>query len=397
MMSSTMNGQTCLHDQVYRYLQQGSEFVDKRHLQVLSWIVSALLGCQRLNPSAWEPYVNSRAEKAQSYQRRWSRFFHNSRVLASRIYAPLVMAAISVWQSERLYLAIDTTLLWEEYCLVTISVVCAGRAVLFDWIALKHRSASVEFSVYQPLLERTRHRLDKFTHVTLLADRGFANHDLVGWLKDSHWHWYIRVPGDTTIHYRQRRRSLSREVRQLYPPKGEARFYRQVKLWVDGELNCDLAVARLRGVKEAWAVITDEPPSLETFWRYGLRFRIEELYLDSKSGVFELERSKIRNSAQLERLYLGAAIAILFATLTGMTLQKQGLRQQVDPHWKRGLSYLKMGLRWLAGVLHKGRPLLALSELLLHDPARCFASRRAKEEFFNQFFFSRVRTVSSSA
>ena len=320
MMSSTMNGQTCLHDQVYRYLQQGSEFVDKRHLQVLSWIVSALLGCQRLNPSAWEPYVNSRAEKAQSYQRRWSRFFHNSRVLASRIYAPLVMAAISVWQSERLYLAIDTTLLWEEYCLVTISVVCAGRAVLFDWIALKHRSASVEFSVYQPLLERTRHRLDKFTHVTLLADRGFANHDLVGWLKDSHWHWYIRVPGDTTIHYRQRRRSLSREVRQLYPPKGEARFYRQVKLWVDGELNCDLAVARLRGVKEAWAVITDEPPSLETFWRYGLRFRIEELYLDSKSGVFELERSKIRNSAQLERLYLGAAIAILFATLTGKLL-----------------------------------------------------------------------------
>jgi hypothetical protein len=392
-----MSQQTHLYDPVYRYLQQGSEFVDKRHLQVLSWIVTALLGCQRLNPSEWEPYVTSRAEKAQSYQRRWSRFFHNSRVVVSAIYGPLVMAAIRVWQSERLYLAMDTTLLWEEYCLVTLSVVCAGRAVPFDWIALKHRSASVGFSEYQPLLEKTHQRLKGFSHVTLLADRGFANHDLVRWLKGIHWHWYIRVPGDTTIHYRQRRRTLSREVRQMYPPKGEATFYRQVKLWDDGELECHLALARLKGVKEAWAVITDETPSLETFWRYGLRFRTEELYLDSKSGVFELERSKIRNAGQLDRLYLGAAIAILFATLTGMTVQKQGQRQQVDPHWKRGLSYLKIGLRWLTGVVHKGRHALPLSELLLRDPARCFASRKAKETFFNQFFFSRVRTVSSSA
>jgi len=65
------------------------------------------------------------------------------------------VAAINLWQSERLYLAIDTTLLWEEYCLVTISVVCAGRAVPFDWVAIKHRSASVGFSEYQPLLEKT--------------------------------------------------------------------------------------------------------------------------------------------------------------------------------------------------------------------------------------------------
>ena len=27
----------------------------------------------------------------------------------------------------------------------------------------------------------------------------------------------------------------------------------------------------------------------------------------------------------------------------GMTLQLKGLRTQVDPHWKRGLSYLKIG------------------------------------------------------
>ncbi|MBE9047249.1 hypothetical protein IQ255_23090 [Pleurocapsales cyanobacterium LEGE 10410] len=36
----------------------------------------------------------------------------------------------------------------------------------------------------------------------------------------------------------------------------------------------------------------------------------------------------------------------------GMAVQLKGLRTQVDPHWKRGISYPKIGIRWLNGVLH---------------------------------------------
>ena len=41
------------------------------------------------------------------------------------------------------------------------------------------------------------------------------------------------------------------------------------------------------------------------------------------------------------RANLVAAIAILHATTTGMTVSLTGLRTTVDPHWHRGLSYLK--------------------------------------------------------
>ena len=75
-------------------------------------------------------------------------------------------------------------------------------------------------------------------------------------------------------------------------------------------------------------------------------------------------------------------------------MQLAGLRRQVDPHWKRGISYLKIGLRWLNGVIHKGRPLLNPSPLLSHDPQPCFASERAKEQFYDQFWFSRIPSVS---
>lgn len=146
-------------------------------------------------------------------------------------------------------------------------------------------------------------------------------------------------------------------------------------------------------MKEPWALITDENPSLQPLWQYGLRFRIEELFLDSKSAVFQLEDSKIRHAKALERLYLIVALALLFATCHGMTLQLKGLRTQVDPHWKRGLSYLKIGLRWLKGFLHKDRDLFVPTTLFSQDVQRCFASQRAKKHYYDAIWFSRIQEI----
>jgi len=115
--------------------------------------------------------------------------------------------------------------------------------------------------------------------------------------------------------------------------------------------------------------------------------------LDSKSGAFELEDSRLRSEAALERLYLVAALALLYATTQGMSVQIAGLRQQVDPHWRRGISYLKIGLRWLQGVVYKGRQLLSPIALLPQDPQPCFASKRAEREFYDQIWFTRIRSL----
>ncbi len=76
-----------------------------------------------------------------------------------------------------------------------------------------------------------------------------------------------------------------------------------------------------------------------------------------------------------------------------MSVQIAGLRQQVDPHWRRGLSYLKLGLRWLQGVVHQGRQLLRPIALLPQDPQPCFASNRAERDFYDQFWFTRIRSL----
>jgi hypothetical protein len=306
------------------------------------------------------------------------------------MYLPLVMSALSGWNSHRLYLALDTTVLWNRYCMIHLSVVCCGRAVPLLWRVLEHGSATVAFKEYQPLLRKARWLLRQHGDVMLLADRGFANHELMGWLRASGWHYCLRLPCDVLLQGASKYPTI---VGTLYPASGEARFYQQVRLWADGVCRCNLVLATVKGAKESWAVVTDESPSLQTLWQYALRFRIEELFLDSKSGAFELEDSRLRSESALERLYLVAALALLYATTQGMAVQIAGLRQQVDPHWRRGISYLKIGLRWLQGVVHKGRQLLRPMTLLPKDPQPCFASNRAERDFYDQFWFTRIRSL----
>lgn len=350
-------------------------------------MINALILSSKINLSEWESYVISRANQAQSVERRWQRFVHNSRIKVKSLYLPLVIAAMSSWNSRRLYLALDTTVLWNRYCMIHLSVICGGRAVPFLWKVIEHKSSTVAFEQYKTMLKLSHRLLSQYSNVMLLADRGFANHQLVSWLKTSQWHYCLRLPCDVTIHG-ARRHPI--ELKYLYPPQSEAVLYHNVGLWLDGECRTNLVLANVKGVKEPWAVITGEEPTLQTLWQYALRFRIEELFLDSKSGVFQLEESKIRHPQALERLYLVVALALLFANVHGMTVELKGLRTQVDLHWERGLSYLKIGLRWLKGTLHKGRDLFEPNSLLSQDFLPCFASLKAKREYYNAIWFTRI-------
>jgi hypothetical protein len=385
-----MTPSTHFHRQLFEQLRQHSRVRDLRHLKALAWMVSALLCSGELNLAAWEPYVSTRATKAQSVERRWQRFMDNQRIAVIAIYMPLVLAALSGWRQQRLYLALDTTVLWNRFCMIHLSVVCCGRAVPLLWRVLDHGSATVAFEEYKPVLRRARWLLRQHPDVMLLADRGFANHELMNWLRHSGWHYCLRLPCDVFVHTPRRYPVM---IRTLYPPLGEARLYEHVGVWLDGGHRCNLVLATVQGAKESWAVLTDEPPTLQTLWQYALRFRVEELFLDSKSGAFQLEDSRLRSTAALDRLYLVAAIALLVATTQGMAVQLAGLRQQVDPHWRRGISYLKIGLRWLQGVLHKGRPLLPCVPLLPKTPQPCFASLKAKRDYDEQIWFTRIRSL----
>lgn len=101
-----MSNSTDVYRQLFTFLRQYSHYRDLRHLIALAWMVSALICSGQLSLPAWESYVPSRAQKAQSVERRWQRFLCNRLIDINKLYVPLVMLALKDWQSQRLYLAL---------------------------------------------------------------------------------------------------------------------------------------------------------------------------------------------------------------------------------------------------------------------------------------------------
>ena len=117
---------------------------------------------------------------AQSIQRRFSRWLNNTRIQERKLYAPLIRQALSQWKAARLILALDTSLLWNRYCLIRVSLYYRGRAIPVMWKVIPHKSSSVAHSSYSKLLYAVATVLPQGVEVLFLADRGFADIALQG-------------------------------------------------------------------------------------------------------------------------------------------------------------------------------------------------------------------------
>jgi hypothetical protein len=118
-----------LHDTLVDVLRQHQNWVDLRHLKTLTWMVVGLMQSRLISLTAWTPYVHSRAVYAQSTVRRFARWLANDRIDVHALYSPLIQRALAEWGTQVLYLALDTSTLWNTSCLVRISLVYRGRAV----------------------------------------------------------------------------------------------------------------------------------------------------------------------------------------------------------------------------------------------------------------------------
>ena len=92
-----MKNSTPLYSALFNLFRQDGDYGDLRLLKTLTWMVVALLSCQKINLTCWEPFVSSFAQQAQSYQRRWHRFLNNTHGDVARFYVPLVLMALRQW------------------------------------------------------------------------------------------------------------------------------------------------------------------------------------------------------------------------------------------------------------------------------------------------------------
>ncbi len=356
------------------------QWADKRHLKLFAQMVGATIQAGSSNLNAWVPYVTGRAELAASTVRRFSRWMNNANVRVADVYAPIIKDALSEWGQETIYLAFDTTMLWNQFCRISLSVVYRGRAVPLAWLVIKHPSSMVSVSHYEDLLRQAAALLPPNVKVVLLADRGFADVKLLKLCGELNWRYRIRIKGNFVIYQGGKRiGSVSSQV----PNRGDCRFFMNVSITAGHFGPVHLALARHSVNGEFWYVVSDELTSMTTFNEYGLRFSIEEQFLDEKSNGFKLAHSSIRNEKALTRLCLVLACAIVFLVAQGTQVVKENKRRWVDPHWYRGKSYFKIGWEWVKAAPLKAWRLISKCRLYGGDdpdPAMASLNQHRKRQ-----------------
>ena len=375
-----------LYRTMMKFTGQGKiGFNDIRNWMTFAWALVGLLLSSNIHLSKWAVHRIGIA-KAESKERQFSRWLHNEKLDPQAIYTDLVTAALVNWQGETIHLALDTSMVWNRFVIVRIALVYRGRALPVAWKVMEHGSASVAFEDYIEVVRSAAQLLPLHCQVILLADRGFADVNLMSLCTELGWSFTIRAKQSLLV-YRAGKSKC--KFSQLIPPKETIHFHHTVQITDRrfGPVYLALGHVRTPNSHEQWLLISDRTTSLDTFDEYGLRFDIEESFLDDKSAGFQLESSQIRNADALSRLCLILATATLYLASTGTAVIAMNLRRQVDTHWHRGLSYFQIGWRWIRLAL--GSSLNLLNFLWLDptpDPDPVFASR--KQAAISPFAFS---------
>jgi hypothetical protein len=282
---------------------------------------------------------------------------------------------VAEWGKQTRYLALDTTLLWNRYCVIRISLVYRGRAVPLGWEVVAHGSSSGASEAYAALLDAVPPLWPLGVKVVFLADRGFADTALLAHLRRLRGHFRLRLKASFGV---TRAGQPPCKVADFTLAPGRALFLHTVVITADRFGPVSLALARHPSKGELWYVVSAEPTSVQTFVEYGWRFDIEENSLDDKSHGFQRESSLVRDADALTRLCLVLAVTTLYLVAQGPQVVTTHKRRWVDPHWLRGNSYLRIGWQWVKTALARGWVLFAplrLSGTPDPDPSRASASQ----------------------
>jgi hypothetical protein len=127
-----------LYGQLIDQLSQWVNAKDVRHLQGVSEAVGAILQSQKTCPAYWLPYLSHRDCNARAHLERIHYLLKNPHICAERFYYPLLQRVLSAFANSSLTLAFNTSMLWNQYCLVEVSLIWGGRLLRVAPTVLEH-------------------------------------------------------------------------------------------------------------------------------------------------------------------------------------------------------------------------------------------------------------------
>src|SRR3954467_10163421 len=207
-----------------------------------------------------------------------------------------------------------------------------GQATPLIWLSvLKDELKNARNDYEDACLRRLAEVLPDEVTVTLLADRGFADTKLFGFLADLGFAYVIRLKGNTTVSAAD---GTIGPAAEWVGQGGRARKLRDAAVTAAQCPVGAVVCVHAKGMKEAWCLAASNAAasSRQIIDLYSKRWGVEPSFRDTKDLRFGMGLSAVRISdpQRRDRLLLLNAFAVVLLTLLGAAGESLGM----DRHLK---------------------------------------------------------------
>jgi hypothetical protein len=255
------------------------------------------------------------------------RLLSNPGIDVERCFAYWVPQLIG--QRQAILVALDwTDFESDKQATIALNLVTAhGRATPLMWKTVDKAMLKDRRNGYEDeLLQGFKDVLPAGVKVTVLADRGFADHQLFRFLQESLGFAYvIRIRGNIGVTSAD---GVSRPAAEWVGVHGRAKTLRHARVTAE-EFTVGTAVCvQAKAMKEPWCLVASDPaaPCRTLINHYAKRWTIEPGFRDTKDLHFGmgLSATHIKSPERRDRLLLLNAFAIVLLTLLGAAGESLG-------------------------------------------------------------------------
>ena len=207
-----------------------------------------------------------------------------------------------------------------------------GRATPLIWLSVLKDELSTARNDYEDVcLRRLAKVLPDDVKVTLLADRGFADTKLFGFLDDLGFDYVIRLKGNIKVSAAD---GQTRSAAEWVGQGGRARKLRDAAVTAAQCPVGAVVCVHAKAMKEPWCLAASNAaaPSRQIIDLYSKRWSVEPSFRDTKDLRFGLGLSSVRISdpQRRDRLLLNA-FAVVLLTLLGAAGESLGMTSSPTP------------------------------------------------------------------
>ena len=256
--------------------------------------------------------------------------------------------------------AIVVALDWTEFdadghsTIALYLVTAHGRATPLVWMSVSTARLKGRRNRYEnTVLLRLHEVLPPGVQVTVLADRGFGDQHLYGFLKELGFAFIIRFRGGVTVESRD---GEVRTATAWVPTNGRPRHLTDARVTTDRTQVDAVVCVKAKGMKDAWclAVGGGALTGAMAVKRYARRFTIEESFRDTKDPRYGLGLSAthVRDVKRRDRLLLICAMATTLLTVLGAAGESLGMDRMLKANTvaTRTHSLFRQGCHYYAAM-----------------------------------------------